>query len=92
MGSQILARAGYDPVDLANMFRTIEQQGGSRGIPQWLSSHPNPGNRYNRINQEAALLRVANNPIKVTRDFQDVQARLRGQPRAQTMAEIERGG
>ncbi len=92
LGSQILARAGYDPVDLANMFRTIEQQGGSRGIPQWLSSHPNPGNRYNRINQEAALLRVANNPIKVTRDFQDVQARLRGQPRAQTMAEIERGG
>ena len=92
LGSQILARAGYDPVDLANMFRTIEQQGSGRSLPQWLSSHPNPGNRYNRINQEAALLRVSNTPIKVTREFQDVQARLRGQPRAQTMAEIERGG
>src|SRR5205814_998794 len=27
-GSHIMARAGYDPIDMANMFRTIEQQGG----------------------------------------------------------------
>lgn len=88
LGARILADAGYDPRDLANMFRTIEQQGGRSGVPQWLSSHPNPGNRYNRINQEAALLRVSSNPIKVTRDFQEVQSRLRGMPRARTMSEI----
>lgn len=82
LGSQILARAGYDPQDLANMFRTIEQKSGGRGGPQWMSSHPNPGNRYNRINQESALLRVSNTPIKVTRDFQNVQARLREMPKA----------
>ena len=41
LGTQILARAGYDPMDLARMFQTIEQQGGSQG-PEWLSSHPNP--------------------------------------------------
>src|SRR5256885_8133000 len=57
LGAQIMARAGYDPRDLANMFRTIESQGGSSG-PEWLSSHPNPGNRYGRINEEAARLRV----------------------------------
>jgi hypothetical protein len=91
LGSQIMTRAGYDPRDLANMFRTIESQGGNRA-PQWLSSHPNPGNRYNRINQEAALLQVSNNPIKVTREFQDVQARLRGMPRARSSAEIARTG
>ena len=44
-GAQIMARAGYDPRDMANMFKTIEKQGGSGG-PQWLSDHPNPGNRY----------------------------------------------
>ncbi len=88
LGSQIMARAGYDPQDLANMFQTIEKQSGGRGGPQWMSDHPNPGNRYNRISQEAALLRVSGSPIKVTRDFQNVQGRLREMPRAQSSAEI----
>ncbi|MDQ3906976.1 MAG: M48 family metallopeptidase, partial [Acidobacteriota bacterium] len=57
LGAEIMSRAGYDPRDLANMFRTIEQQGGSGG-PEWLSSHPNPGNREQRIMQEAQMLRV----------------------------------
>lgn len=91
LGAQIMARAGYDPRDLANMFRTIEQQSGGRGAPEWLSSHPNPANRYQRINQEAALLRVSN-PVQDSRDFREVQARLGRQPRAQTMEEIGRSG
>src|SRR5215216_5253271 len=41
LGAQIMARAGYDPRDLANMFRTIQQTSGGGG-PQFLSSHPNP--------------------------------------------------
>ncbi|HVG22446.1 MAG TPA: M48 family metallopeptidase, partial [Blastocatellia bacterium] len=45
LGAQIMANAGYDPRELANMFRILEQQGGSAG-PEFLSSHPNPGNRY----------------------------------------------
>ncbi|HEY0080206.1 MAG TPA: M48 family metallopeptidase [Pyrinomonadaceae bacterium] len=93
LGAQIMARAGYDPRDLANMFRTIEQQGGGSGGPEWLSSHPNPGNRYQRISQEAAMLRVnPNSATQDTRAFQQVQARLRGMPRARTMEEIARSG
>lgn len=87
LGAQIMARAGYDPMDLANMFRTIEQQGGGGG-PQFLSDHPSPGNRYNYIQQEARSLQVSRNPIKITRAFQDVQARLRGMPRARSYSEI----
>lgn len=91
LGAQIMANAGYDPRDLANMFRTISQQeGGGNGAPQWLSSHPDPGNRFENINREATLLRVSPNPIKITRDFERVQARLRAMPRAKTMAEIEK--
>ncbi|MCA1592943.1 MAG: M48 family metallopeptidase [Acidobacteria bacterium] len=93
LGAQIMARAGYDPRDLANMFRTIERQGGGSGGPEWLSSHPNPGNRYERINQEAAMLRVnPNAATQDTRQFRDVQARLRGFPRARSMEEIARSG
>lgn len=90
LGAQIMANAGYDPRDLANVFRTIQQQGGSGG-PQFLSDHPSPNNRYERINQEAALLRVAN-PIRNTEEFAMVQQRLRGQGRAPSMEEIGRSG
>ena len=58
-GTQIMARAGYDARDMAGMFKTIEKQGGSSG-PQWLSDHPNPGNRYEYITKEAQMLPVDN--------------------------------
>lgn len=93
LGAQMMARAGYNPRDLAEMFRTIERQSGGRsGGPEFLSSHPNPANRYARINQEAALLRVSSNTTDNTRDFSNVQARLRQMPRARSMEEIARSG
>lgn len=89
LGAQIMAQAGYDPRDLANMFRTIEQQGGGGG--GFLSDHPSPSDRYARINREAQYLRV-NSPARDTRDFARIQERLRGYQRAPTMAEIQRSG
>lgn len=89
LGAQIMANAGYDPRDLANMFRTIQQQGGSSG--GFLSSHPSPNDRYARIEREARMLRV-NAGTRDTRDFARVQERLRGYPAAPTMAEIQRSG
>ena len=90
LGAQIMARAGYDPRDLANMFQTIERQSGGGG-GGFLSDHPSPANRYARINQEAQYLRVAN-PVRNTPDFDRVQARLRRMGTAPTMAEIARSG
>jgi hypothetical protein len=74
-GAQLMAHAGYDPIDMANMFKTIQKQGGSGG-PKWLSDHPDPGDRSAYIAREAQALRVAN-PIRATRDFTQVQAHLR---------------
>jgi hypothetical protein len=87
-GSQIMARAGYDPRDMANMFRTIEQQGGGGG-PQWLSDHPNPGNRYAYIIQEAQSLHV-DNARRDTAAFQSVQSRLRQMSPAPSTEEATR--
>jgi hypothetical protein len=84
-GAQIMARAGYDPRDMANMFRTIEKQGGPGG-PQWLSDHPNPGNRVEYITEEARVLQVAN-PVRDTRGFEQIQAHLRQLPKAPTTEE-----
>lgn len=88
LGAQVMANAGYDPHDLANMFRTLEQKGGGGG-PQWMSSHPNPGNRFEYINREADALRV-NNPTRNTQAFTRVQAYLREMRPARSMQEIGR--
>ena len=90
LGAQIMADAGYDPRDLANMFRTIQSQGGGSS-GGFLSSHPNPKDRYERINREAQMLRV-NAGMRDSRDFARIQERLRGYGRAPSMEEIARSG
>jgi predicted Zn-dependent protease len=91
LGTHIMASAGYDPRDMANVFRTIEKESGPGG-PQWLSDHPNPGNRYEYINQEAALLRVNTDRATNTNAFQNVQAHLRSLPPAPSTEEATRNG
>jgi beta-barrel assembly-enhancing protease len=88
MGAQIMARSGYDPRDMANMFKTIEKQGGPGG-PQWLSDHPNPGDRSAYITQEAQALRVEN-PVRNTQGFERVQAHLKQLPPAPTAEQATR--
>jgi Zn-dependent protease with chaperone function len=88
LGAQIMARAGYDPREMANMFKTIEAQGGGGG-PEFLSDHPNPGNRYARITDEARSLQV--NARADTGEFPNVQSRLKGMGKAYTAEEIARG-
>jgi hypothetical protein len=85
-----MARANYDPQDLANMFRTIERVSGGGG-GGFFSDHPSPKNRYARINQEAQYLNVTN-PIKASRDFDRIQARLRGMSKAPTTEQVARSG
>jgi beta-barrel assembly-enhancing protease len=89
LGAQIMAQAGYDPRDLANMFRTIQQQGGGGG--GFLSDHPSPSDRYERINREAQALRV-NGANRDSREFARIQERLRGHGAAPSMEEIARSG
>ena len=89
LGAQIMARAGYDPRDLGRMFETIEKSsGGGGGSPQWMSSHPNPGNRTKYIGEEAAALTVARRPD--TTQFAPMKARFASQPAATSMAEVEK--
>jgi hypothetical protein len=88
LGSHIMAAAGYDPRQMASMFETIEKQGGSGG-PQWLSDHPDPGDRAAAITREAALVRVQN-PVRETPAFASAQARLRAMPPAPTTEDARR--
>ena len=89
LGAQIMARAGYDPRDLAKMFEAIERE--SKGSPpQWLSSHPNPGNRVQYIRDEAAKLTIGTRATAT--GFAGAKARFAAMPPAKSMADRARTG
>jgi Zn-dependent protease with chaperone function len=90
LGVQIMARAGYDPRALAHMFETIEAQAKSSGGngPQWLSDHPNPGNRSQYINEEASHVTIA--AAADTSQFPPIKQAFGSLPPAQTTAELAR--
>jgi Zn-dependent protease with chaperone function len=90
LGVQLMARAGYNPLDLIHMFQTIEKQGGGGG-PQFLSDHPNPGNREAYITQEASHLRIEGRSGD-SREFTRVQDRLRSMSPAPTTEQATRKG
>ncbi len=55
LGTDIMYDSGFDPHAMAQFFTKIQQQGGSRA-PQFLSDHPDPGNRVQYVSREVATL------------------------------------
>ncbi|HYL15412.1 MAG TPA: M48 family metallopeptidase [Terriglobales bacterium] len=53
VGAIIMYKAGYNPRAMAEFFQKLEREGGSGG-PQFLSDHPNPGNRVAAVDKEIA--------------------------------------
>ncbi len=59
LGLRYMDRAGYDPREMPGVFtmlgRVSAAAGGGR-VPEWLSTHPNPENREERIERGIAAL------------------------------------
>ncbi len=55
LGTRIMARVGYSPVEMARFFEKLEAGGGGRGL-QFFSDHPNPGNRVRAVEEEIRYL------------------------------------
>jgi hypothetical protein len=55
MGTRIMNEAGYNPMEMAHFFEKLQAGGGNRA-PQFLSDHPNPGNRVSAIQKEIQAL------------------------------------
>jgi len=52
-----MADAGYDPMEMARFFNKLNSMSGrSPGWTQFLSDHPNPGNRERAIQAEAQTI------------------------------------
>jgi beta-barrel assembly-enhancing protease len=93
-GAQIMAKAGYDPMDMARFFDVLRQEAGGNPskLSQFFSDHPAPANRATRIRREATLI----GPVRSTGsagNIETARATLRRMPAAPTMAQVAaRGG
>jgi predicted Zn-dependent protease len=52
LGVRFMAEAGYDPRAMIRVMQVLEQAAGKSRQPEMLSTHPNPGNRIERIKEE----------------------------------------
>jgi len=58
LGMHTMARAGYDPIEMARFFEKLQAQagGGNSKLAEFFSSHPNPGNRVKAVEKEIPYL------------------------------------
>ena len=55
IGQRLMAQAGFDPAQAAELWRNMLAAGGGRS-PQWLSTHPDPQNRIRALEAPAPAL------------------------------------
>jgi predicted Zn-dependent protease len=61
LGFKYMVRDGYDPRGMATMFETLERVSkleGAGDIPEWASTHPDPGNRVQATMERVDTLSV----------------------------------
>jgi beta-barrel assembly-enhancing protease len=71
-GTQVLYDAGYDPRAMSQFFEKLEAESKGKNPPQFLSDHPNPGNRVERVNEE--IDKLGGVPPNAKRDSPDFEA------------------
>ena len=76
IGTDIIHDAGFDPRAMAQFFEKLEGEGGARG-PQFLSDHPNPGNRAQATAAEAATL-PKKQYVSDSSDFRAIKQKVAG--------------
>jgi Zn-dependent protease with chaperone function len=82
LGAQMMAHAGYNPLEMARFFEKLQAQAGGRGAPSWFSSHPDPGNRMKNIQEEIQTLPQRNYTTGDAGELRQIQARLGSLPAA----------
>lgn len=89
LGVGILYDAGYDPRGMSQFFETLEGKYGE-GSAQFLSDHPNPGNRSEYVDQEIASFPPRQKYITQTPAFTKTKRLVSGM-RAYTAREVSSG-
>lgn len=87
LGTDVMYDTGYDPHQMAVFFAKLAEEGGSRG-PQFLSDHPDPGNRSQAVSKEVSTLPKRTSYRGNSAEFVQVKQRVAGMkpPTAQQIA------
>ena len=83
-GVKALGDAGYDPRSLAKVMEVLKSVSGRPGRPDFLSTHPDPGDRLQRIDAEIAKMYPSGVPPNLgtgdTAAFEAVRAQVAAAP------------
>ncbi len=77
-GVAALGKTGYDPRELAAVMEVLAKASGGSSQPEFLSTHPDPGNRRERIEAEIARLYPGGVPTSLTDGDAAAFAAIRG--------------
>jgi Zn-dependent protease with chaperone function len=72
MGTQVLYDAGYDPRAMAQFFEKLQAETAGKNPPQFLSDHPNPDHRVERVDEE--IDKLGGPPANAKRDSAEFEA------------------
>ena len=72
LGTQALYDNGYDPRAMAQFFEKLDAETKGKNPPQFLSDHPNPGNRAARVQEE--IDKLGGVPANAKRDSPEFEA------------------
>jgi len=66
LGFRYMTRLDYDPQGAVDMFEILDRQGGesTRAIPEWASTHPDPGNRIAAARQRIATSGITDGIVR----------------------------
>ena len=71
LGFKYMVRDGYDPHAMASMFTTLQRVSrleGAGDIPEWASTHPDPGNRVEATMKRLDTLSVPESKLRYARE------------------------
>ena len=72
MGTQVLYDTGYDPRAMAQFFESLQAETAGKNPPQFLSDHPNPDHRVERVDEE--IEKLGGPPANAKRDSAEFEA------------------
>jgi beta-barrel assembly-enhancing protease len=72
MGTQVLYDVGYDPRAMAQFFEKLQAETAGKNPPQFLSDHPSPDHRVERVDEE--IEKLGGPPANAKRDSSDFEA------------------
>jgi Zn-dependent protease with chaperone function len=86
VGTGIMHDAGFNPQAMVDFFHKLDEEGGSRGA-QFMSDHPNPGNRAQSVANEIQTL-PRRSYSQDSAEFRQIKAKVGGM-KALTAQEIQ---